>query len=323
MHVSRRQTLRALPGLFSLGLISVSRTSQAAEHHDAEKLGFLIIGHGSPSDQWNRPFLDFGERVGKLATTEKGFAASRTVLMEFGSPNISDGLHELEEAGCQAIVAVPAFVMTGHHTVFDVPAALGIYYSQHAVEHLGEHGSELGKPRVPVIYTAPLDEGDLLERFALSEIKKLSQDPQNEAIVFLYHGDAEQRPLQERRLSQIANWCCAKTGITWAEWIHIGIGQGFEHHGMPVLLKAAEKKARVLVIGVYTTLSAAAIQRRAQATSPQIAEQLQGRAIVFSQGSLTDFPETDRHLLSIAEAAAKIRTNEAHHAHPGGHHHSH
>lgn len=294
-------------GMLAAAAVSALGLTQTTAALTEEKLGLLIVGHGSPSDEWNQAFLQFGKRVAEPALKDRGFAAIRTVFMEFASPTISDGLRELEGAGCNAVVAVPAFVTVGHHPLFDVPAALGVYYSRHSVEHLAEHGTTLSVPKIPVLYTATLDEGDLLERYAISEIRRISEDAENEAVVFLIHGDAEQRPLLERRLRTLTNAVCAKTGISYADYAFIGVGQGFEHHGVPVLLQTAEKRSRVLVIGLYVSLSADAIFRRAAARSPQLAEQFQGRQIVFSKGNLIDFPETAGHLLDIAAEAADAR----------------
>jgi hypothetical protein len=292
---------------FFLFVVFASATLPGAFAAAEERLGLLIIGHGSPRDSWNESFMAFGLRVAEPALRKKQFAAVRTVFMEFASPTIADGLRDLQAEGCQAVVAVPAFVTVGHHTLFDVPAALGIFYSEHSVNHLAEHGRPLARPKIPVLYTAPLDEGDLLENYALWEIRQLSRDPKNEAIVFLIHGDAEQRPLLERRLRTLTNVCCGQTGITYADHAYIGVGQGFEHHGVPVLLKASEARSRTLVVGLYMTLSAEAIFRQAVSRSPRLAETLQSHDIVFSKRSLIEFPETINHLLRIAEQAASVR----------------
>lgn len=317
MKFSRRRVLQALPGVMPISAISLAGVSRAQETDHSEKLGLLLIGHGSPSPQWNQSFLEFGDRVAKPVVEEKGFTAVRTVLMEFASPSIADGLRELQDAGCEAVVAVPVFVTVGHHTLFDVPAALGIYYSRHSVEHLAEGGTGIAAPRVPILYTAALDEGDLLELYVLSEIRKLSQDPKNEALVLLIHGDAEQKPLLERRLRNLMLWCCAQSGITFADYAYIGVGQGFEHHGLPVLIEASEKRSRVLVIGLYVSLSAESILRRSAANSPRIHERLKDRDIAFSQGTLLDFPETVTHVLEIATQAANARAS----AHDPSHRH--
>ncbi len=302
-------TVHLPPRHFGLMFVFALAITCGASAQAEEKLGLLLIGHGSRQVAWNQSFLEFGKRVGELAEKEGQFTAVRTVFMEFASPAISDGIRELEQKGCTAIVAVPAFVMVGHHTLFDIPAALGIFYSKHAVAHLAEHGGSFGVPRVPILYTAALDEGDLLEQYALWELQQISQDAENEAIVFLVHGDAEQKPLVERRLRALMNWCCAKSGITFADYATIGVGQGFEHHGLPVLLHAAERKRRVLVIGLYVALSAERIFQRASSSSPRVAQELKDRDIVFSKGSLIDFPGTAHSLLETAHTAAKLRSN--------------
>ncbi|WP_347245589.1 CbiX/SirB N-terminal domain-containing protein [Thermogutta sp.] len=311
MKISRRKVLtQALPVLVPAGVVHVmAHASSATVAHPANKTGLLVIGHGSPREEWNAAFRGLGDRVAEMNQKRGSFAAVRTVLMEFAEPTIAQGLDELQSEGCNAIVAVPAFVTVGHHTLFDVPAALGNYYSysQHSLEHLSEHGVSIPATKVPVIYTCALDEGDLLERFTYAEIKALSQDSEREALVLLVHGDSEQRPLLERRLRDLMIYCCAKSGISYADYAMIGVGQGFEHHGIPVLLKAASKRERVLVIGLHMGLSAEGIATRSARVRPNAMADLQGRDIVFSNGNLIDFPETAEHILHIAESAVQAR----------------
>lgn len=310
MKISRRHTLGLLAS--GIGAQAFFSGHSKAASSDGEKLGLLVVLHGSPRSQWNERGLALGEKVAEMAKEAGIFQQTRTVFMEFAQPTIADGIEDLQNAGCQRIVAVPAFVTVGHHTLFDVPAALGVYYSEHSVAHLAEHGSKPAQPNVPVIYTATLDEGQLLEEFSLAEIEEHSQDADKEAVVFLIHGDAEVRPLLERRLRKIMNFCCAKTGISYADYAYVGVGQGFEHHGVPVILEAAEQRDRVIVVGLYLALSAKAMYESVKGRSPRVEERLAGHEVVFSGRALCDFPPTIDHILHIAHHAAGLCTRHCH-----------
>jgi sirohydrochlorin ferrochelatase len=70
--------------------------------------GLLLVAHGSPSPEWNRPVLDLGTRVAEEVAKRGGFKAVRTALLEAAQPDVPTAVAELESAGCDRIIAVPS-----------------------------------------------------------------------------------------------------------------------------------------------------------------------------------------------------------------------
>lgn len=270
----------------------------------AQKLGLLIIGHGSASPRWNERFIQFGQLVAQQPEIRETFHATTTAFMEFARPSIRDGVTALEQAGCERIIAVPVFVSVGHHTLFDVPAALGIYHSPECIQHLAEHGGEAASPNVPIVYTATPDGGNLLLEFAVTQLRQLSTEPKDEGVVILIHGDAAVRPMLENLLRRVVAYSAAQTGIACFEWAYVGVGQGFKYHGLRAIEEVAAQKSRVLVIGLYLGLSAQAIVERALTNDPDLAEVLNKKQVIFAKDSLMDYPPMLRWVVETAVHAA-------------------
>jgi hypothetical protein len=77
MHAKRQLALHATLAL---------ATSPAASTALAD-LGLLLVAHGSPSPEWNKPVLDFGRKIGDDIQKDKRFRAVRTALLESAGPD--------------------------------------------------------------------------------------------------------------------------------------------------------------------------------------------------------------------------------------------
>ena len=117
--------------------------------------GLLLIAHGSPNAEWNKPLLDFGRRAAEEAGKGGRFKAVRTAMLEAAKPDVPTAVAELEAAGCDRIVAVPLFVAASGHTHFDVPAALGLYWSETTAAALAAEGAKPARPKVPITRSPP------------------------------------------------------------------------------------------------------------------------------------------------------------------------
>lgn len=289
-------------------LLSPAGPALGAENA-AKKPGLLVIAHGSPSPAWNEPVLKLGAEIARTAMETGRFGAVRTALMEFSEPSIPTAVAELEAFGCSRIIAVPLFVMSTGHTHFDVPAVLGLYSSARTDEHVEEHGGAV-RCRIPITLTETMSEDErLLPQYALQEVEKLSTSSSEEAIVFLAHGDPDHELLCERVMRRIASYCCARTGIEYADWAYIGVGQEFASKGLPVIRRAAERKQRVLVVGLYVASDAQRIRDRAlKADTRSHGERetvISGSEILFSRDGIISCPLVVNWVVESACAAVE------------------
>ncbi len=268
----------------------------------AAEPGLLLIAHGSRSAAWNQALVDFGQRVSEEVRKTGQYRSVRTAMLEAAPPQISTALAELEGEGCDRIVAVPLFIAPTGHTHFDVPAALGIFFSPRTVAALEEEGLRPARPKVPVVMTPTLAESDVLAQFVTDETRKLSRGPEDEALVILTHGDPDHALLVERLMRRIATQACGATGIRYADWASVAMGQEYRTRGLPAIEEALRHKRRVLVVGVYVATSAAALHQRAMAHGPRSNEPRPGE-VVFSEATLVTHPALVRWVVQSARAA--------------------
>ncbi len=304
--------------LLIVSLAAITVAIAARGHADeSEKLGLLVIAHGSRSPEWNRRVLEFGQRVAEKAAEDGTFKAVRIAMLEAVKPDVPSAVVELESEGCQRIIAVPLFVAPSGHSHFDVPAVLGIYSSASTRHHLAEEGLRVARPRVPIVLTETLAQGQLLQNAALDQVRKLSKDPSREALVILAHGDPDHHPLVDKLIRQVALYCCGQMGITYADWAYLGVGQQYHSQGLPAIEKALEHRERVLVIGLYVATSAAELHRRALRldTAGTPADPLAGRDVIFSEETIVGYPGCVDWVLEVAREAAAGLEACGHHSH--------
>jgi len=252
----------------------------------AEDLGLLLVAHGSPSPDWNRPVIELAQRVQRQVGQKRGYRAVKLAMLESAKPDIVTSLRELEAAGCRRVVAIPLFISHSSHTLFDVPAALGVLWSDTLVQDLDSEGIAVARPRVPVVMTAPLSDGNLLEDYALREVQRLSKSPPDEALVLLAHGDEDHQPILTRRFQQLLDKVGEKTGIAHRSLAFVAVGQHYADNGLPAIEKALEARRRVLVVAVYLNLTAEQLHRRWLAQAAGRKDPLANRNVVFSDRPL-------------------------------------
>lgn len=229
-----------------------------------EKTGLLVIGHGSPRAEWNRKFAGLRQPIEERLRRTLGVQATnwvvRVVFLEC-EPSISTAVEELRHLGCKRICAVPVFIAPSGHSRWDVPAALGLYTDPDLAREMADHGIKVPKERPPVTLTGPLSSGDVLERWAVDCVRGLSKDSANEAVVILAHGaEGVPGPL-EKLLRRVSSRICGDTGISYADWAFVEVGQRYRSQGVEAITRARRVRERVLVIGLYVGLSAEQVNK--------------------------------------------------------------
>ncbi len=219
------------------------------------KPGLLVIAHGSPSPQWNKPVIAQEQKVMDILGPDNPYAKVKVVFMEFGEPNVADGIAEMEQAGCGRIVAVPLLIAPSSHSHWDIPAMLGIYSNAKVEKNLQDEGARLLRSKVPITLTTTLSESDVIDKIMLKRVRELSSDPNNEAVVLLAHGSEETPPVWERMMKRTVTNICGLTGISYGDWACVGVGQEYDR-AAAAIQEAAEHRDHVIVVGVYLSLGA-------------------------------------------------------------------
>ncbi len=285
--------------IMTIGILCLCSITAMADGGNA---GLLVVVHGSPSPSWNQPMTQLQNGIDEyIKNNETPFIASKVVNLEFKEPSAATGVKELIDAGCKKITAMPLFITHSSHVIFDIPAVLGQYASKSILEVLKEEGAEIAPDTVPIVMGPPLSEGDLLLKSAVQRVKEISTNPEEEAVVILLHGDHGIQGTWENLARRTANYICAKTGIEYADWSFVEVGQSYANQGVPTINHASDYKKRVLVIGLYVSLSPKSIHDRViKQSGKHMGKALSKLDVVFSERAFLPDPNLVQWLVETA-----------------------
>lgn len=252
-----------------------------------------------------------GEVVARKAKTSAVFQAVQTVMLGHGVPTVADAVRELEKQECGRLIVVPLFVAHSSHTLFDVPGVLGVYFSPRLEEALRQESIAIARPRVPVTICEPVSR-EVLADFAWAQVQKMSQEPKREGVVLLAHGSAAHATLVNNRLREIVTYCAGRAGIDYADWVFADHGPLYLDNAAPAILEALRRKERVLVLGLYVSLSAQDIRvigtRGSRHEPPQLREAIRNGRVIFSESRLVEEKRLPDWVLEAATAAVGARS---------------
>ncbi len=274
-------------------LIIIALTSAAATA--GERLGLVLVAHGAPMPSWNAPVLALEDEVrGLLAEVgDNPFDEVRVALMEFTEPSIHTVIGDLEEAGIDRAYVLPLFIAPSGHSLFDIPAILGLYSDPAMLGELRGEGIEIVDTDIRLTVGPTLNYGDILKMIMLDRVKEISVDPASESLVLLAHGDAATEPVWEALCDEIGVYVCAHTGIEYFDHALVEVGQSFATEGLGAIAEATEHAERTLVVGLYLSMGVENMAKSAMVRSGMMTisaeEVLKDREIRYGgQGVLPD-----------------------------------
>ncbi len=221
-----------------------------------EKLGLLIIAHGSPVEQWNQPVLDIKNQVKELLKTRNvtDFNEVQVALMEFVEPSIANAVKDMESKGVTRIFVLPLFIAPSGHTIYDIPTILGLYYDEKEASELEKEKTKIVRTNVKITIGPLLNYGNVIKDILLDKVKQISENPQEEALIILAHGDENFIKIWENLIDETGNYILGQTGIEYFDKAFVEVGQSFATNAVNPILKASKKKNKVIVIGMYLSM---------------------------------------------------------------------
>ena len=271
-----------------------------------DKSGLLSIAHGSPSAKWNQPVLTLEDSIQNLLDKKQitGFDEVRVALMEFTEPSVASVVAEMEQNGVTQIYALPLFICPSGHSVYDVPTILGLYYNKEVGDALKEEGTKIVDSKAQITVGPTLSYGDVIENILLDRVNELSENPKNEAVVILAHGDERFLPMWESVTDNAGKYILGKTGIEYYDNAFVEVGQSFAVDGVNAIYNASEKKERVIVVGVYVSLG---VNRMSEGAGVMMmghtmtsSQMLEGKNIVYSDKGLLPSPKVTEWVVERA-----------------------
>jgi sirohydrochlorin ferrochelatase len=84
---------------------------------DKQRIGVIVVDHGSRRDESNRLLLDVAEQFAQAA----GVAIVEPAHMELAEPSIDTAFSRCVARGAQTVVVFPYFLLPGRHWNDDIP----------------------------------------------------------------------------------------------------------------------------------------------------------------------------------------------------------
>ena len=182
-----------------------------------QKNALLIIAHGSPSPKWNQPVLNIENEVKELLKTNKitEYNEVKVAMMEFTTPTIADVIRDFEKQGITNVYAIPLFIAPSGYSLFDIPTILGLSYNKKMTDELKAENIEIVNTAIKITVGTTLDYKNLIKDILLDKVRAISENPSEEALIILAHGDKNFIPLWEELCNETGNYILGKTGIDY------------------------------------------------------------------------------------------------------------
>lgn len=257
-----------------------------------EKRGLLIIAHGSPAQQWNKPVLDLENQVKEMLKVKKvtDIDEVRVALMEFTEPSIATVVNDMESKGITKIFALPLFIAPSGHSLYDIPTILGLYYDKKMTDGIKEEGIKIIDTKIKITIGPTLNYENVMKDILLDKVKNLSDNPSEEALIILAHGDKNFMPIWEELTNETGNYILGKTGIEYFDNAFVEVGQSFAIDGVNAILKASENKKKVIVVGMYLSMGVKNIAKNSgivmMGKTLESEKMIEGENIVFDRTGL-------------------------------------
>lgn len=186
--ITNTLVVRTVIGIGLLNLLAATAVAETPTG-SGEKIGVLLVSHGSRSATWRQALSDLEARVRPSLLTNTALHALKTAFMEYTEPSIATRLKEFDAEGFTDVIIVPVFLTVSPHTFDDIPTIIGKKADAHSLELLKLESIERYQTRAKTVITPNLDFTDMLKKNVLRRVKSLSTNPSEEGLVMIAYGD--------------------------------------------------------------------------------------------------------------------------------------
>lgn len=194
---------------------SCADTSAAtvADSVATQKIGVLLVNHGSRSETWRQALLDLETTVKDSILAGGEVSGIKTAFMEYNEPSIATRLKEFDAEGYTDVIIVPVFLSVSSHSFDDIPTIIGQKEDPQSMETLKIEKIERYTPKAKTHITPLLDFTDIVQKNILRRVEALSTDSLNEGLVMIAYGDATYSKEWSELLNKVGDYVKANTGI--------------------------------------------------------------------------------------------------------------
>lgn len=153
-----------------------------------ERVGILLVSHGSRSRRWREMLLDVEASVRDDLLSSPEVDGVRSAFMEYEEPSIATQLEAFDAEAYSRVVIVPLLLTVSSHSFDDIPTIYGAKNDAVSLELLETEGIRRYIPRCNVSMTPLLDFAALLEKNVLRRARGMSENPSSEGVVLVGYG---------------------------------------------------------------------------------------------------------------------------------------
>lgn len=225
----------------------MDRTSEKGE----QKIGILLVNHGSHSETWRNALLDVEKHVKDDLMKDGNVKGVKTAFMEYNEPSIATRMKEFDKEGYTDVIIVPIFLTVSPHTFEDIPTIVGLKEDPESKEMLQLEKIERYTAKAKVHITPLLDFTDILKKNVLRRVKELSKDPANEGLVLIGYGDEDYEKEWIQLFNDVANYVKKEVGISHHSYGWCGhIARYNPDETTKAIDKALARKQKAVVVPV-------------------------------------------------------------------------
>ena len=202
----------ALITVFIVSCTQVEK-KQPIENSSGNKIGVLLVNHGSIAESWRQMLLDVEDQVKDKILSNSKISKVTTAFMEYTEPSIATRMKEFDEEGYDEVIVVPIFLTVSSHYSHDIPVILGVSADPKAKDYMiGKEKIEVYKSKARVSIAPPLDYSTILKKNVERRVNALSKDADNEGVLLVAYGDQQYNQQWEEMVDEIGKFLKIKTG---------------------------------------------------------------------------------------------------------------
>ncbi|WP_094229159.1 sirohydrochlorin chelatase [Methanolobus psychrotolerans] len=174
--ISKTITTVLMVSMMVLTISLPTGASPSSAISDNEKVGVLVLAHGSTSESWCTsvrnavadPNLDYPVEIGFLEMVD--------------NETIPDAVDKLDEHGVTKIIAVPLFISSSSGHIDEIRYILGL------IDEAPEEGLVQVNTDAEIVMTGAMDDHSFIAKIIADRAAELTQDAENETVVIALHG---------------------------------------------------------------------------------------------------------------------------------------
>jgi hypothetical protein len=285
--------------------------TDASPSTNQQKIGVLLVNHGSRSATWRNGLLQLEAHVAPSILNNSSVKGLKTAFMEYTEPSIATRLKEFDREGFTDVILVPIFLTVSPHTFDDIPTIAGMKEDPHSVQQLKIEKIERYTPKAKTHLTPPLDFTDMLQKNLLRRVTALSHDPENEALVLIGYGDETYDKEWIELFKKTADFVKEHTGIAEYSYGWCGHLVDYRPEETTVAINTVLKKKRTAL--VIPVLVAHDEMFQIKIIGDGIAKVLNHRErVLYKPDSILPDPDVERWVINITDEyvnKARIRVS--------------